>query len=98
LKIANEDLELRTKQANQIADQAREVMYIVKYLVVYIAKSLHFRLCDPKYTEFEYLQGEKKTRCQMEEKVVEELRLKREIDQMRKEIEQLQATIAFNNA
>ena len=29
----------------------------------------------------------------MEEKVVEELRLKREIDQMRKEIEQLQAKI-----
>ena len=30
LKIANEDLELRTKQANQIADQAREVKHSFK--------------------------------------------------------------------
>jgi hypothetical protein len=36
------------------------------------------------------LQGEKRTRLQMEEKMAEELRLKREIDQMRKDMEQIQ--------
>ena len=40
-------------------------------------------------------QGEKRTRYQMEEKVSEELRLKREIDQMRKDIELLQVALVL---
>jgi hypothetical protein len=32
LKIANEDLELRTRQANQIAEQAIEVMHCSCFL------------------------------------------------------------------
>ena len=84
--MSNEDLELRAKQANQIADQAREVTHAISSCKNYSHAFLFLT---------SLLQGEKRTRYQMEEKVSEELRLKREIEQMRKDIEQLQVSCMF---